>query len=98
MSNIDKKILAIAASAFIAGVAFLLYISANSYNPNSVFCDYQIYRQADGTFELWDTALSPKALHGTGLSYGEAVRERARLCQSMIDFKKGQRPQGERVR
>lgn len=87
------KYVAVLVGAF---VVFVLYMAGNQLNPNSRFCLWKIYKQADGTYQVWwhgrstDCELSNATLN-------EAMAFRDKRCVDLKSFM-AQKPSGERIK
>lgn len=77
-------------------LAFGCYWMTQSFNPNSQWCVYQIYRTTNGTYEVWWHGISTDR-EWSGTSLEEARAYQSNACQRLIEFM-SQRPKGERVK
>lgn len=80
----------------VLSIAFVLYGLANSFNPDSRFCDYQIYKQADGTYQVWWSCRS-KHIEGTFTNFAEAKAFQIEKCKRLLEIL-SENPGGERVK
>lgn len=77
-------------------VGFYLYGWFNQLNPNSIFCIYQIYKQPDGTYQVW-AEIRTKICELKGATYEEAKAFQIKECRELKDFI-WQKPKGEKVK
>lgn len=80
----------------VAIVAIVIYISGNSLNPNSYWCDYKIYKCSDGTFQVWSSC-KESHLEETFTNYMDAKAFQIQKCNSLEEFLES-RPDGQRVK
>jgi len=75
-------------------LAFCIYAFIQSFNTDSWFCSYQIYKQTDGTYQVWWSCRT-KHLEGTFKTYQDAKAFQIKENQELIDFM-SKKPTGER--
>lgn len=78
------------------GVSFVFYIEVNSYNPDSVICVYKVYKQTNGTYEVWWVNMT-RHPEGTFNTYEEAKAFQIKQCKDLRAFET-QSPSGHRVK
>lgn len=83
-------------AALVAVMVFGCYWLAQSLNPNSRWCSYQIYRTTNGTYEVWWRGRSSDC-EWRGSTLEEARAYQSNACKSLLEFME-QRPTGERVK
>lgn len=76
--------------------AFFVYGLANFTNPDSRFCRYKIYKQADGTYEVWWNGRS-KTCYLRGATYEQAKVRQIKECDELKVFIRN-RPNGRLVK
>jgi len=81
---------------WVAGVWLVFMIMFNSLNPDSRFCMYQIYRQDNGTYQVWFLGRT-RQLELSDVGYEQAKEYQTRKCRQLIEFMSA-RPHGERVK
>jgi len=74
-------------------VAFVIYWAANMLNPDSVFCLYKIYKQKDGTYQVWWVNKS-RHCELTSATYEQAKLFQVKECRELRAYI-WQRPPGE---
>ncbi len=74
-------------------IAFLLYFAHNALNPESRFCRYKIYKQPDGTYEVWWSNMT-STREAQFDTYEQAKAFQEERCRSLVGFI-GQKPTGE---
>lgn len=77
-------------------VVLAFYAFANHLNPNSRFCYYQIYKQPDGTYQVWAVGRI-KTCELEGATYENAKAFQIKECRELKDFM-GQKPKGEKIK
>lgn len=77
-------------------LAFGIYALVQSFNPDSWFCSYQIYKQPDGTYQVWWSCRT-RHLEGTFQTYEAAKAFQVKENQDLINFM-SQKPTGERTK
>lgn len=71
-----------------------IYSCCNLLNPNSYWCIFKIYKQPDGTYQVWYENMS-RDLELKCRTYQEAKRFQISECASLKAFN-AKRPTGER--
>lgn len=79
---------------FIALMAFAFWLIEQGLNPNSRLCNYQIYKQPDGKYEVWWSCKTSR-LEGTFDNYSDAKAFQIKECNDLKRFMQ-QAPKGER--
>ena len=79
--------------ALFASIGLLL---DRMFTPGSILCCYQIYKQPDGTFELWNQGRT-SSIEQAGLTYEQAKALQIQKCRSLYSFML-QTPSGDRVK
>ena len=77
-------------------VGFVIYWTVASFNPDSQFCSHRIYKQPDGTYEVWWIGRS-KRREFKCKTYQEAKDYQIKECEDLKRFIM-QKPSGERVK
>jgi hypothetical protein len=75
---------------------FMTYVFLNSLNPDSVWCRYRIYEQADGTYEVWWVSKS-RSCELKGATKEEAKAFQVELCAKLKEFME-RKPKGKVTR
>jgi hypothetical protein len=78
----------------VVALVFCIYAAGQTYNPNSRFCIYQIYRQSDGTYQVW-WECKTRNIEGTFFSYDDAKAFQVKKLKEIQGFL-NQKPTGER--
>jgi hypothetical protein len=80
----------------VGALSLLVYGNVNAFNPNSRFCDYKIYKTADGKFEVWNTtSLKHRIIEGA--TYEQAKECRIEQCKSVLEIL-NRKPTGEEIK
>ena len=66
-------------------IGFLFYAAFNLSNPNSRFCEYRIYKQPDGTYQVWWVCRS-RHLEGTFQTYDAAKAFQIKQVKELNEF------------
>jgi len=80
----------------ILAIAFVIYFLANSLNPESRLCLYKIYKQPDGSYEVW-WSCKTRHIEEKFATYEQAKAFQVEKCRSLGEFMR-QKPSGERVK
>lgn len=78
------------------GVFIVGYIVVNSLNPDSVICVYKVYKQTNGTYEVWWVNMT-RHPEGSFNTYEEAKAFQIKQCKDLKAFET-QSPSGHRVK
>lgn len=70
---------------FIPSLCFVIYCCCNDLNPNSRFCLYGIYKQTDGTYQVWWICKTEKC-EARDLTYEQAKQRQVELCDEFKEF------------
>lgn len=73
---------------------FVFYLIANTYNPDSWFCAYKIYKQTDGIYQVWWVSRT-STCELSGATYQQAKDFQIKSCKSHLEFM-SREPKGER--
>ncbi len=84
--------------ALIISVTFFETVGA--YNPKSLFCLYKIYKQSDGTYQVWWVNGGYTKLEHSCDTYAEAKEFQIKVCKRMQDYTPPtyKNPEGKRVK
>jgi len=74
------------------------YAICNQCNPDSRWCMYEIYRQSDGTYQVW-WVNGNRGTHkeGPAVTYEEAKALQIKLCKKFLEYEESKKPTGKRV-
>jgi hypothetical protein len=92
----DKTLL-IPIATFVAVVWFCIAMIVGFLDPNSIFCVNKIYKQPDGTYQVWYSGKYSNTLKLSGATYDQAKAFQIKECRELREFI-SQRPRGERVK
>jgi hypothetical protein len=76
--------------------AIVFYIFCQSANPDSRWCNYKIYKQPNGTYEVWWVGRF-RDKEGIFLNYDDAKAFQVKSVNNLIEIVT-QRPKGELVK
>lgn len=82
-------------SAIAIGVTTPIYIIANTLNPNSYFCCYEIYKNGN-SYEVWWNART-RHIEQTFSTYEQAKAFQKSKCENLLKFM-AQSPSGSRIK
>lgn len=74
-------------------LVFFVYVIVNAFNPDSRWCNYKIYKQPDGTYQVWWSCRT-RHIEGTFATYAEAKAFQVQECRALLKFM-AQKPTGE---
>jgi hypothetical protein len=78
----------------IAIACFVVLSISNTYNPDSWFCCYEIYKTPSETYQVVWSSRS-KFVEWEGATYEEAKRIQIQKCKAMLEIT---RPKGKRIK
>lgn len=96
--NFFKKYANVFIPVTIVGLIFWFFIAVavGGTNPESVFCNYKIYKQEDGTYQVW-WRCKTSHIELQGATYEQAKAFQIKACRDLEMFVL-RKPKGERVK
>ena len=77
-------------------IVCVVYGLCNSLNPDSWWCLHKIYKQPDGTYQVWWSCRT-RHIEGTFATYDDAKAYQVKECNELKAFM-SQSPTGERTK